>query len=55
VTIVLSKARDRATAVEGKPEEADLEVGDVFWSDGETHTDMNIGKTNSRVVVVEIK
>jgi len=55
VTIVLSPARDRATSVGGKPEDATMKVGDVYWSDGETHTDVNIGRTNSRVIVVELK
>ena len=55
VTIVLSPARDRATAVGGKPEVADMKVGDVYWSDGETHTDVNIGKSSSRLIVVELK
>lgn len=55
LTIVLAAARDRATSVGGKPEETDMKVGDVYWSDGETHTDVNIGKSDSRVLVVEIK
>jgi len=55
VTIVLEAARDRATTEGGKAEVADLNVGDVFWSEAETHTDVNIGKTDSRLIVVEIK
>jgi hypothetical protein len=55
LTIVLSAARDRATTVGAKPEESDMKVGDVYWSDGETHTDVNIGKSNSRLIVVELK
>jgi hypothetical protein len=55
VTIVLAPARDRATTVGGKPEDTDMKVGEVYWSDGETHTDVNIGKTSSRVIVVELK
>jgi hypothetical protein len=55
VTIVLSPARDRAAAVGGKAEVGDMHVGDVYWSDGETHTDVNIGSSNSRVIVVELK
>jgi hypothetical protein len=55
VTIVLSPARDRATTVGGKPEVSDMKVGDVYWSDGETHTDVNVGKSNSRLIVVELK
>jgi hypothetical protein len=55
LTIVLSPAHDRATTVGGKAEESDMKLGDVYWSDGETHTDVNTGKTRSRVIVVEIK
>jgi hypothetical protein len=55
VTIVLEAARDRMTPEGGKPEVADLKEGDVFWSEAETHTDVNIGKTDSRLIVVEIK
>ena len=55
LTIVLSAARDRVTAVGAKREEGDMKVGDVYWSDGETHTDVNVGKSNSRLIVVEIK
>jgi len=55
VTIVLETARDRMTTQGGKVEVADLKVGDVFWSEAETHTDVNIGKTDSRLIVVEIK
>jgi quercetin dioxygenase-like cupin family protein len=55
VTIILEPGRDRVTLDNGKVEEADLKVGDVFWSAGETHTDRNIGKTSSRLIVVELK
>lgn len=55
VTIVLAPARDRATTVGGKPEDSDMKLGEAYWSDGETHTDVNIGKTRSRVIVVELK
>ena len=55
VTIILEGARDRMTLEGGKPEVADLKVGDVFWSEGETHTDVNIGETDSRLIVVEVK
>jgi hypothetical protein len=54
VTIVLSPARDRMVEA-GKTEIGDMKVGDVYWSEGETHTDVNIGKTNSRLIVVELK
>jgi len=54
LTIVLAPARDRMT-VGGKSEVGAMKVGDVYWSDGETHTDVNIGRTDSRVIVVELK
>lgn len=54
VTIVLSPARDRMVEA-GKTEIGDMKVGDVYWSEGETHTDVNIGKTNSRLILVELK
>ena len=55
VTIVMDNARDRLIPEGGKPEEADLKAGDVSWSEGETHTDLNIGTTESRLIIVEIK
>ena len=55
VTIVMENAKDRMTPEAGKPEEAALKVGDVYWSEGETHTDLNIGTTDSRLIIVEIK
>jgi hypothetical protein len=55
VTIVIEPARERFAAVGGKAEEGDLKVGDVFWSEGETHTDVNVGTSGSRVMVVELK
>ena len=55
LTIVLAPARDRSSVVGGKVEEGEMKFGDVYWSDGETHTDVNIGSTRSRVIVVEIK
>jgi hypothetical protein len=54
VTIVLSPARDRMVE-NGTTEMGDMKVGDVYWSDGETHTDVNVGKTDSRLIVVELK
>ena len=36
-------------------EEGEMKFGDVYWSDGETHTDVNTGTTRSRVIVVELK
>ena len=55
VTIVLEPAHERLILGDGKVEEAEMKVGDVFWSDGETHTDLNVGKTTFRLIVVELK
>ena len=55
LTIVMAAARDRETAGTGAPQEGDLKVGDVLWSEAGTHTDDNIGTTASRLLVVEIK
>jgi hypothetical protein len=55
VTIVLSPGRDRAVSQNGKAEIGDMKAGDVYWSDGETHSDVNIGRTNSHLIVVELK
>jgi hypothetical protein len=51
----MDDARDRMTTAGGKSEEADLKAGDVFCSEAETHTDLNIGATQSRLIIVEIK
>ncbi|MGH7682021.1 MAG: hypothetical protein ACRENN_08550 [Candidatus Eiseniibacteriota bacterium] len=55
VTIVLAAAKDRATTAGAKAEVGDMKVGDVYWSDGDDHTDVNTGKTESRLIVVELK
>jgi beta-alanine degradation protein BauB len=55
VTVVLARSRDHAVRSDGKVEEGELEAGDVFWSDGETHTDVNTGTTPSYLIVIELK
>ena len=55
VTVVMQPARDRAVLAQGKVEEGELQTGDVFWSDGEAHTDTNVGETYSHLIVVELK
>ena len=34
---------------------SDIPVGAVFWSDGETHEVENIGGTNVRILLIELK
>jgi hypothetical protein len=55
VTIVMQPARDRVVMGQGKVQEGELQTGDVFWSDGDTHTDTNVGQTYSHLIVVELK
>lgn len=40
----------------GSPDRAqERKDGDVFWREAETHKVENVGKTNSRVLIVELK
>ena len=55
VTVVLAPSRDHAVRSDGKVEDGELQVGDVYWSDGETHTDVNTGTTPSYLIVIELK
>lgn len=43
----------RPGATGGKPRER--KDGEVFWSEAETHKVENVGKTDSRVLIVELK
>ena len=43
------------TDASGKPMVADAKVSDVFWFDPVTHSAENTGKTDIKVVVVELK
>lgn len=55
LSIVMSgwKAVASRPGKSGKPRER--KDGEVFWSEAETHKVENVGKTNSRVLIVELK
>ena len=55
LTVVLSDWQGRATTPDGTARDRERKLGDVFWSEAETHKNENTGKTNSRVLIVELK
>ncbi|MES2562445.1 MAG: hypothetical protein V4637_06910 [Pseudomonadota bacterium] len=55
LTIVLSNWQGVATTPDGKSAKRERKLGDVFWSEAETHKVENTGKTGSRVLIVELK
>jgi len=55
LTVVLSDWQARATTPDGTTRARERKLGDVFWSEAETHKVENIGKSSSRVLIVELK
>lgn len=55
LTVVLSDWKGRATTPDGSARDRERKLGDVFWSEAETHKNENTGKTNSRVLIIELK
>lgn len=55
LTVALSDASVRVTLPDGKKIEATNRLGDVFWSEAETHTVENIGAGSVRALIIEIK
>jgi hypothetical protein len=55
LTVVLSDWQGFATAPDGKVVRRDKKLGDVFWSEAETHKVENTGRTPARVLLVELK
>jgi hypothetical protein len=55
LTIVMSDWDGRAVSPDGAVIARHKKVGDVFWSEAETHKVENTGKTNARVMIVELK
>ena len=56
LTVNLSNGKVRMKMPNGKVEvHSDIPVGAVFWSDGETHEVENIGGTNVRILLIELK
>jgi len=55
LTVVLSDWKGVATTPDGATVDRDKKMGDVFWSEAETHRVENTGKTNARVLIIELK
>lgn len=56
LAVLLSTGKVRMTTPDGKVEEhSDIPVGAVFWSEGETHEVENIGGSNIRMLLIELK
>ena len=55
LTVVLADWRGKLTQPDGTVTDRTRKLGDVFWSEAETHKLENTGKTNSRVLIVELK
>ena len=55
LTVVLDPTRLRVTLPDGRVVEKESSRDQVFWSEDETHSVENIGKTASRSLLIEIK
>jgi hypothetical protein len=55
LTVVLTDWQGRASTPDGPARNRSRKAGDVFWSEAETHKVENTGKTNSRVLIIELK
>jgi len=55
LTVVLSDWKGRATAADGTVVARDKKLGDVFWSEAETHKVENTGNSRSSVLIIELK
>ena len=52
---VLAPGKMRITTADGKSTDADFKVGETIWIPAETHQGENIGATEIKVIVVELK
>ena len=51
----LTGGKSKFTFADGKTEERELKAGQAIWSDADTHSNENIGTTETRVLVIELK
>ncbi len=51
----LTSGKAKYTLADGKTEEREMKAGTAVWSDGVTHGTENIGTTETRALVVELK
>jgi beta-alanine degradation protein BauB len=55
LTVVLSTGKVRVKTPDGKVQVIDGRLGDVFWSEAETHEVENISGRDSRGLLIELK
>jgi mannose-6-phosphate isomerase-like protein (cupin superfamily) len=55
VTYFLVDGKMLTTMPDGKSSEKDVKAGDTFWSEGVTHNNKNMGKTEAHAIVIELK
>ena len=55
LTVVLADGNVRRTTPDGKSVVAGSKIGDVIWSEAETHEVENISGRNSRALLIELK
>ena len=56
LAVILSKGKVRIKAPDGKVEVlSDVPIGAVVWKEAETHEVENIGGTNVRMLIIELK
>ena len=51
----LTSAKAKFSSSDGKTEERELKAGQAAWSDAVTHSTENVGKSESRALVIELK
>ena len=55
IVYAFSSGKAKFTSADGKSEERELKAGQAIWSDGATHSTENVGTSESRVLVIELK
>ena len=55
LTVVLFNGKVRGKTPDGKVHVADGKIGDVFWSEAETHEVENISGRDSHALLIELK
>ena len=55
IVYALNSGKTKDTFADGKTEERDIKAGTAVWSDSVTHAAENIGTTETRALVVELK
>jgi len=51
----LTSGKQKFTSPDGKTKESELKAGQAVWSDAVTHSSENVGTTETRVLVIELK